>query len=137
MDRKLLILGGIFILAFISFISVVFLNDPIARLTRAANPNTKPSPQMSLLFAWPLSTNADGKAKSEITVFIRDTTDRGLEGQPVRVTSSLGSLSNATSTTDSTGKATFSLTSTSKGIANIEGFVDNTKLLKTVTVQFK
>ncbi|MBP7966934.1 Ig-like domain-containing protein [Candidatus Woesebacteria bacterium] len=137
MDRKLWILGGIFLLTFLSFMSVIFLNDPIARLTRAANPNTRPSLQTSLVFAWPLNTVADGKAKSEITIFIRDTAGRGLEGQQVRITSSLGMLAQATSTTDSTGKATFNLTSTSKGIANIEAFVDNTRLLKTVTVQFK
>ena len=137
MDRKLLVLGSIFILTFASFMGVLFFNEPITRLTRAANPNKKPSPQTSLLFAWPLTIDADGKAKSEISVFIRDADGKALEGQPVRITSSIGLIGQPNTTTDSAGKAVFNLTSTTKGIANIEAFVDNTKLLKKITVQCK
>lgn len=137
MDRKLLILGIIFFVAFISFVSVVFLDEPIARFTRAADPNTRPSPQTSLIFAWPLDLAADGKAKSDITVFIRDRNGRGLEGQRVRITTSLGTLNRSNAITDNTGKAIVSLTSSDPGIANIDAFVDNTKLLRTISVQFK
>ncbi|CAN5220727.1 hypothetical protein BH09PAT2_BH09PAT2_02600 [soil metagenome] len=137
MDRKLVILGGIFILAFLSFISVIFLNEPIARLTRAANPNKQPSSQTSLIFAWPLTATADGKTKSDITVFIRDTDGRGIEGKQVNLTSTVGLLNRPTAITDSTGKAIFSVTSTSSGLATIEAAVDNTKLLRKVTVDFK
>ena len=137
MDRKLLVLGGILIVTVISFMSLLFLNDPIAQFTRAANPNTNPSASTSLIFVWPLNIAADGKEKSEISVFIRDANGRGIEGQQVRVTASMGTVSAVSSTTDTSGKATFALTSTTQGIANIEAFVDNTKLLKKVTVQFK
>lgn len=137
MDRKLLILGGIFILTFLSFMSVLFLNDPIGRFTRAANPNSQPSQATSLVFAWPLSIPADGTTKSDISVFICDANGKGLEGKSVRVTSSIGIINKTSALTDTNGKAIFSLTSTTKGIANIEAFVDNTKLLKSITVQLK
>ncbi len=137
MDRKLILLGAIFILAFISFISVVFLNEPIARLTRAANPSRQPSAQTSLIFAWPLTVEADGNTKSEISVFIRDAEGRGLENQEVRITASAGRLNSPSAVSDSTGKAVFNLTSDTPGVANIEAFVDNTKLLRKVSVQFK
>ncbi len=137
MDKKLLLIGGIFILAFLSFMGVVFLDEPIGRLTRAANPDRQPSLQTSLLFAWPLEIPADGQTKSDITVFVRDADGQGMENQQVRITSTIGIIDQPNTTTDSNGEATFSLTSSSIGIANIEAFVDNTKLPRKVSVQIK
>lgn len=137
MDKKLVVLGGIVIVTFLSFMTVIFLNDPITRLTRAANPTSQPSASMSLIFAWPLNVAGNGKEKSTITVFIRDSSGRALEGKEVRITSSLGAIANDTATTDTAGKATFTVTSNTPGISTIEATVDTTKLLKKVTVQFK
>ena len=137
MDRKLLLLSIVFMIAFISFTSYVIFREPIGRFTRAAITNTTPSLQESLIFAWPLKLPADGKTQSEITIFIRDEDGRGLQERQVRVASTIGTFSNPTALTGTDGKVTFKLTSTTNGIAEIDATVDNIKLQRKVTVQFE
>lgn len=136
MDKKLLILGLLFIVTFIVYMLIAFFRIPIFSFTQAANDNRAADISNSLIFAWPLEMEANAETPSEITVFIRDNQGKGIPEKQVRVTSSLGQLEGTPATTDDQGKVTFLLTSTTPGIAQVEAFVDNRKLQKTISVQF-
>lgn len=135
MDKKILIFGILFIIVFAAYMVITIFRIPI--FTQAANDTRQADIGTSLIFAWPLELKADGTERSEITVFIRDNNGRGLDNRQVRLTSSLGNLQNNQATTDSQGKTVFSLTSTTIGVAQIEAFVDNRKLQKTISVKFE
>lgn len=137
MDKKLLILGIVFIVTFAAYMVITIFKIPIFSFTQAANDNRSADISTSLIFAWPLELKADGEGRSEITVFVRDNNGRGIPEKEVSVTSSVGDVQANQAITDSQGKAVFYLTSTSIGVAQIEAFVDNRKLQKTVSVQFK
>lgn len=137
MDKKLLILGIIFMVAFIAFSGYVVFQQPIARLTRAANPQAAVSPQTSLIFAWPLSVKADNKTNSEISVFVRDSQGRGLAEKRVQIQATVGKLTQQSAITDSDGKAIFKITSDVPGVAEITATVDTTRLQRTVSVKFE
>jgi hypothetical protein len=70
-------------------------------------------------------------------VFIRNQENRGLEGKVVRLESDLAILSAGTQTTDSDGKAVFKVSSSIQGLAEISAIVDNNKIVRTVSVEFK
>lgn len=137
MDSKFVGLVVLFILGFSVFSSYVFLSGNLNVATRASNQNNNPSVQNSLIFAWPLSVPADGITESEISVFIRNQENRGLEGKVVRLESDLTILSAGTQTTDSDGKAVFKVSSSTQGLAEISAIVDNNKIVRTVSVEFK
>jgi len=136
MDNKLLGLTFIVIAAFAIFLGFVFLNKPLSQLIRASG-ETDPSSQNSLIFAWPLQVVADGKSTSEVTIFVRDQDGRGLAGHEVSVTASSGSIQEGLLTTDDQGKAIFHVSSQTPGVAKIEALVDNTKLQRSISVQFQ
>ncbi|OGK34310.1 hypothetical protein A3A93_00335 [Candidatus Roizmanbacteria bacterium RIFCSPLOWO2_01_FULL_38_12] len=136
MDNKLLGLTIVVVAAFAVFMGFVFFSEPISKFIRASGINP-PSTQNSLIFAWPLELPADGKTKSEITIFLRDNEGRGLQGHEVSIQSSIGSVQEGLLTTDSKGSAVFHLTSQTPGVAKIEALVDNTKLQRSITVQFE
>ena len=136
MDNKLLGLTFVVIAAFAIFLGFVFLNEPLSNLIRASG-EKEPSSQNSLIFAWPLQVVADGKSTSEITIFVRDEEGRGLAGHEVNITASSGSIQEGLLTTDSQGKAIFHIFSQSPGVAKIEALVDNTKLQRSISVQFQ
>lgn len=137
MDKKLIGLSTLFVLAFLVFTGYVFFSGSFNVLTRAAVENTNPSEQNSLIFAWPLSLPADGQSSSEVTVFVRNVDGKGLEGKQVTLTTSVGSFQAGSAVTDTDGKAIFNLTSSSPGVAEIDAMVDNKKLLRKITVEFK
>ncbi len=137
MDKKLIGLALLFVTAFLLFTGYVFFSGSFNVLTRASVADNTPSNQSSLIFAWPLSVPADGETISEVTVFVRNSEGKGLEGQSVTLTSSLGTIQSPTLMTDTDGKAIFNLTSTSPGVAEINAMVDNKKLLRKITVEFK
>ncbi|HRN70490.1 MAG TPA: Ig-like domain-containing protein [Candidatus Woesebacteria bacterium] len=135
MDKKILIFGILFIIIVAVYIVIAVFRIPI--FTQAANDSRQADIGTSLIFAWPLELKADDTERSEITVFIRDNSGRGLSNKQVKLTSSLGKLQNAQATTDEQGKTVFSLTSNTIGVAQIEAFVDNRKLQKTISVKFE
>ena len=137
MDKKLLGLGILLIVTFVIYIGIAVFKIPIFSFTQAANENRTPSLSSSLIFAWPLEIKGDGKEKSEITVFIRDTTGKGIPERRVVLETTAGSIQGSPSITDSQGKATFYITSATIGVAQIDALVDNRKLQKNISVKFE
>lgn len=136
MDKRLLWMSVLFFVAFAVFTGYVFFNGSINRITRAAE-DTAPSLQQSLIFAWPLTVEANGNAETEVSVFIRNNDNKALDAQLVKISSSLGTVQEGQILTDAEGKATFHVSSEAVGVAQIEAFVDNRRLLRNITVQFE
>lgn len=137
MDKKILIFGILFMITFVAYIVITIFKIPIFSLTQAANDNKQADIATSLIFAWPLEIKADGKERSEVSVFIRDNNGRGLPEKEVSLSASTGDVQSTQSTTDSQGKIVFYISSTTNGVAQIEALVDNRKLQKTISVKFK
>ncbi len=137
MDKKLMGFLVTFVLIFSLFISYVVFNKQIATFTRASE-ELVPSPQSSLIFAWPLNAKADGKSKVTINVFVRNAKNVPLANKLVTLNTDLGNFENNNLTTDKSGKATFYLVSDQTGLAKITTVVDNTiQLNQTVSIKFE
>lgn len=136
MNKKFIGLMSLFFLTFGVFSATVLFSKPLTQLIRAKE-DVVSSAANSLIFAWPLTVNADGKSTSSVTVFIRTSTDRPVANKQVSITSTLGSFKNNIEATDNEGKATFVLTSDTKGIADIEASIDNNKIQQKVSVKFE
>lgn len=137
MDKKLLGLSTVFILVSLVVTGYIFFSGSFNINTRASNTNNTPSAQDSLIFAWPLTVAADGTSTSEVTIFIRNASGKGLDGKIVKLSSSLGNLDQEEATTDEEGKAIFSLASNTQGVAELSAMVDNESLLRKITVKFE
>lgn len=125
----------IFFLAFTVFITFVVFNEQFSTITRASTDFV--SAEKSLIFAWPLTLKADGTEESEITVFIRTEDGRAIEGKSVTLETTAGQVLEDTVVTDKGGKALFTLTSSSPGVAEITAIVDNITVKRTVSVKFE
>ncbi len=136
MDKKFLGLAILLILTFIAFVAFVVATGTFNVFSRANN-NSLPSLSNSLVFAWPLEVVADGKARSEVSVFIRNAEGKGVANKQVSLTSSIGTFQAPTATTSDDGKAVFSITSSEIGVAQIDAMVDNRKLQRSISVKFK
>lgn len=127
---------SVFFLTFSIFAGVVLFNKPLSNLIRATE-EVAPSGENSLIIAWPLTTNADGIATAEISVFVRSTTGKPVANKVVTLSSSLGTLKESSVVTDKEGKATFTLTSLQKGIAEVSATADNTPITQKVSIKFE
>lgn len=137
MDKKLLALITLFFISFAFFAVVTVFNKPITQLTRAKEDFTASS-ERSKLIAWPLTVMADGASESQINVFIVSESDKPLSNKVVTLTTTLGQLRSTAATTDNNGKATFSLISTTPGLAEIEAIVEpNIRLSKKISIKFE
>ena len=138
MDKKLLGLMFLFFLSFALFASMVIFEKPLSNLTRAKE-ELAPSAKDSLIFAWPLTTKADGKTESTITVFVRNIKTEPLTDKVVSVKTNLGTLKEATVTSDKEGKAEFHLISDTPGLAEVSATVEGLsgEIEHKVTVQFE
>ncbi len=137
MDKKLIGLMLLFVLSFTIFISVIVFNKPLSTLTRAKE-DAEPSDTKSLMFAWPLSTKADGRSEVTISVFVRTTTDKPLSGKKVSIVTNHGTIREVTSETDKSGKATFMLFSDSPGVADLTALIESSlSLQQKVSVKFE
>lgn len=137
MDKTLGALLVVFFLSFTIFITVVFFNKPLARFTRAKE-DFLPSSSNSLVFAYPLAVKADGVTSSTINIFVRSDKGMPVKEQKVALTSTLGDIQEKDGTTDDQGKATFHLTSSSAGVADIEVLVGGSlKLTQKLSVKFE
>lgn len=123
-------------MAFIVFISVFFINQPLTQVTRAVEDKSVSAPH-SLIFAWPLTVQADGQSETVITIFARNVNSEALSGKPVSINTSLGTVKETAVVTDTDGKATFHVSSLGKGVAQIEAIVDNIKIPKSISVEFE
>lgn len=137
MDKTLGALLVLFFLSFTIFVTLVFFNKPLAKFTRAKE-DYLPSASNSLIFAYPLTVPADGKTESTVSVFIRSDKGMPVKEQKVVLTTSVGTVKEPDGTTDDQGKASFHISSTESGIANIEANVGGSlKLTQKLSVKFQ
>lgn len=93
----------------------------------------------STIAALPAALAADGITPSTITVTLRDLTGNAVPGRVVTISSDRGATDTITTlvgTTNALGQATFSVTSTTTGIATISAIGDSIPLVSTATVTF-
>ncbi len=137
MDKKLLGLILAFFVTFILFTAAIVFQRPLTQAIRATEENT-PSGSTSLIFAWPLTEKADGNTQVEVDVFVRSKSNKPVPKKTVNLTSSLGNVQALSNVSDTQGKATFIITSSTSGMAQLSAIIDNTiPLQKTVTVKFE
>jgi hypothetical protein len=139
MKREILILLAVFFLLFSLGGLVFFISQRITFFGRAYTPavGTNFSPQNSYLFASPLRAAADGQEKIRLTVFLLDSSGRGVAGQTVF----LGQNENLTvfavqPTTDELGRAIFDISAQTAGEYLIEARVGNEILPQRVKISF-
>lgn len=138
MDKKLLALIMLFFISFAFFAGLTIFNEPLSTLISAKEDFT-PSPVRSKIIAWPLSSlEANGVSESEINVFIVSESDKPISNKEVTLSTTLGSLKEASATTDNNGKATLHITSSAPGIAEIQATVNpGITLNQKVTIKFE
>jgi hypothetical protein len=137
MDKKLLSLISLFFLTFGIFAGVVVFNKPLTQFTRAKE-DVLPSPDTSLILAWPLEAAADGKTDVMVSVFVRTVTNKPVGNKVVTATTNHGTIREASQTTNAEGKAVFTLTADSPGVAEVAATVDGeTELSQKVSVKFE
>lgn len=137
MDKKLGGLLLVFFLLFTVFATVVLFNGQFTTFTRAKE-DFAPSAKASLLFAYPLLIKANGTEKSTINVFVRSDKGMPVKDKKLTITTSMGTLDKSEVTTDEKGKATTTLTSSTKGTAVIGAFIDQTlKITQTLSIKFE
>jgi hypothetical protein len=134
MDKKLLGMMMLFFLAFTIFMSFILFNDQLTSVTRASTDII--ASDKSLIFAWPLEVAADNTETSEVTVFVRNDEGRGISDKTVRLSTTVGSVQEAGVITDANGKAIFTISSGTPGVAEITAVVDNITIQRTVTIKF-
>lgn len=136
MDKKLIGLVTIFLLLFGLFTSVLIFNEPLISFTRARD-ELAPSASKSIIFAWPLKLPADGVSKSAITVFVRNEKGGALSNKRVALNSTLGTLSAPSVVSNKNGKAEFTISSATPGVAKLQATIDgSTPVSQTVSIQF-
>lgn len=137
MDKKLGGLLLVFFLLFTVFASSILFSTQLSSITRAKE-DYVPSAKASLLFAFPLLVKADGTTKSTISVFIRSDKGMPVKDQKVTLSASIGQLNPSEVTTDEKGKATTTLTSTTKGISIIGATIGmSTKMTQPLSITFE
>src|SRR3989338_8641023 len=138
MDRKLLALITLFFISFAFFAAVTIFNKPLTQFTRAKE-DSIPSSIRSKILAWPFpSLKADGASESVISVFVISESDKPIANRVVTLSNTLGNLIETSATTDNNGKATFRISSTTPGIAEIEALVEpDVKLSQKISIKFE
>lgn len=136
MDKKLAGLISFFFLTFFVFISVLVFGKPLSRFTRAAE-DYQPSAEKSLIFAWPLSSSISTADVVKIDVFVRSESGKPIPTREILMNTTIGTVSPKIAVSDKNGKATFSLTSQTPGVADISAVIDNTvPVSQKVSVKF-
>lgn len=138
MDRKLIFLLVLFFISFGFFASVIVFNKPITQFTRAKDEVT-PSASRSRIVAWPFPiVKADGYSESTINVFVISEGDKPLSNKIVTLITNFGTLRETAQNTDNNGKATFHISSSSPGIAEIQAVVEpSINLKRKISLKFE
>jgi len=137
MDKRFLSLMMVFFLAFGLFMAMTVFSKQIATFTRAKEESV-PSSETSLIFAWPLTSSVNSTTPVNINVFIRNANNQPLSSKKVVLNSTLGLLNPSEQTTDKSGKASFSLISSSAGLAEVSAIVENSIQLKQkISIKFE
>lgn len=134
-DKKNILYSGIGFLIAIS--AVIYLGTSVipkalVTLTKASTVQ-KVSVKNSLIIGQKMLAKADGQDKCIVNVFVLDSEGKGIVGRSVQL-SGLGSLD---AVTDSLGKTTFELTSTTAQQYELTASVGGVLLNGTVTVTFR
>lgn len=125
MDKKLAGLISFFFLTFFVFISVLVFGKPLSRFTRAAE-DYQPSAEKSLIFAWPLSAGTTISDTVKIDVFVRSESGKPIPTREILMNTTMGTITPKIALSDKNGKATFSLSSQTRGTTEISAVIDNT-----------
>jgi len=139
MKKTTLILLVVFFLLFSLGGLVIFVSQRTTFFGRAYTPGggTNFSSQNSYLFASPLRATADGQEKIRITVFLLDSSGRGVAGQKVLLGQNERlTISPVQSTTDELGRAIFDISSQVAGEYLIEARVGNEILPQRIKISF-
>lgn len=128
----------LFFAVFGVFVTTTLFNKNFTGLARAST-ETDPSPQTSLIFAWPLTVKAGEKV--DVNVFVRNASNAPLDKKSVKLVTSFGLINGTKESTvesDKVGKASFVLTSNVQGMAELTSFVNgNVELSQKITVKFE
>jgi hypothetical protein len=136
MDKKLSGLIVLFFLSFFVFLSVVVFRKPITRFTRASS--VVASADKSIIIAWPLTVIANRQEPVTVTVFVRSDSNTPVANKTVLLQSTLGAVAPISTVSDAGGKATFTLTNSQVGEAQLSATIDNTvTTTQKVTVRFE
>jgi len=139
MKKTTLILLAVFFLLFSLGGLVIFVSQRTTFFGRAYTPRlgTNFSPQNSYLFASPLRAVADGQEKIRITVFLLDSSGRGVAGQTVLLGQNERlTISPVQPTTDELGRAIFDISANIPGEYLIEARAGNEILPQRVKISF-
>ena len=139
MKKTTLILLAVFFLLFSLGGLVIFVSQRTTFFGRAYTPRlgTNFSSQNSYLFASPLRAAADGQEKIRITVFLLDSSGRGVAGQTVLLGQNERlTISPVQPTTDELGRAIFDISSQAAGEYLIEARVGNEILPQRIKISF-
>ena len=142
MDRRnfYLVIGIIFsIMLIITAIAVA--TQRLSLFGKAAEPtgvSSFLSTENSYLFASPVSANATGTDAIRITVILMNSQGLGISGQKVSLKASGPvTVREITPLTDTFGRATFDLTSGTRGDFTVSAFVGGITLPQTVSVAYQ
>lgn len=113
-------------------------NKQITNFARASG-ETDPSSKTSLIFVWPLTAKVGETVN--VNVFIRNSNNLSLDKKQVKVSTNLGLINGSKESvleSDKTGKASFTLSSDTAGVAEITAFVNgNIQLDQKVSIKFE
>ena len=125
-------IGFLVAIALVVYLGTSVIPRVLVTLTKASTVQ-KVSSKNSLLIGQKMLAKADGQEKCIVNVFVLDDSGKGIVGRSVQL-SGLGELDGAT---DSLGKATFELTSTTAQQYELTAQVGGVPLSGTVTVTFR
>lgn len=138
MDKKFILLMVLFFAVFGVFVTTTLFNKNFTGLARAST-ETDPSPQASLIFAWPLTVKSGDKV--DVNVFVRNANNSPLDKKQVKLVTNFGLINGTQESTiesDKVGKASFVLTSKVPGIAELTSIINgNVELNQKITVKFE
>lgn len=129
---------GIFFLFFAIFTMAVILPFNFFSKFTQASIETMPSTETTRTLAWPLfGVKADGQTESTVTVIVRNSKTKPLEGRLVSVSTTLGTVKESATPTSKEGMAVFHVVSDTPGTAGINVTIDNAiQTTQNVSVQF-
>lgn len=135
--KKLPVKMGLIVLglAITGYLSVFMVPRMLVTMSKAA-PATKVSISSSYVLGEKMLAKADGDDKCVVNVFVLDSSGKGVIGKSV-VLEGIKDIKPDVSKTNSDGKVTFKLGSTTEGQFPITAMVEGVALPRTVTVTFR
>ena len=130
------IVGGVVLsLIVIFFLAIYAVPRILVSLTKAA-PAYKVSIANSKLIGEKILARADGTDKNIVNVFVMDSSDKGVPGKGVTLTG-IDNIQPVIAKTDNSGKASFSMVSTTEQQYELSASVDGVRMPTTIKVTFR